>query len=177
MFKANLCQKCNNERSQPFDNAYDQFIQSVECETASIVASKRISFSSIFGSEWKSGRENVIRYYVKHIGCRLAEGGVLVDPRVQSYLSGTSQLACIEMAFEIRDDIVAMEAKLIGEELQEGSVWIGPGMADHHLPTNTFSRFWSHVGYRWLRMTYEYDDSFTSQFNIDPPETLLLQTG
>ncbi len=177
MFKANLCQKCNNERSQPFDRAYDEFIVHLEANSPSIIASKRIQFSAIFGAGWQTGRENIIRYYVKHIGCRLAEAGVLVDPRVGNYLDGSGPLCCVEMHFEIREDIVALEAKLTADQLREGAVWIGSGMADHHQSTNTYSRFSSHVGYRWLRANYEYDDNFAGQFNATPADVLLLGTG
>jgi hypothetical protein len=149
----------------------------LEANSASIIASKRLSLSAVFGGGWQSGRENVIRYYVKHIGCRLEEAGVLVDPRVTAYLDGNGPLACIERKFEIREDIVAMEAKLVKEQLLEGNVWIGDGMADHHPAGNTFSRFYSHVGYRWLRLNYQYDDSFTSQFNFNPTAVLVLGTG
>jgi hypothetical protein len=177
MFQAKLCQKCNNERSQPFDRAYDQFIAHFEANAASILASRQIRFSEIFGASWREGRENVLRYYVKHIGCRLAEAGVLVDPRVTNHLDGKGPLCCIEMDFEIREDIVAMEAKLRDDQLAEGGVWVGDGMADHHPASNTYSRFYSHVGYRWLRVNYEYDESFTSQFNVEPTDLLLLGTG
>lgn len=177
VFKANLCQKCNNERSQPFDRAYDQFIGHIEDNTASILAVKQIQFSIIFGSGWHADRENVIRYYVKHICCRLAEAGVLVDPRVIKYLDGNSSLCCIEIEFQIREDIVAMETKLRADDLTGGAVWIGDGMADRHPSNNTFSRFYSHVGYRWLRASYEYNDTYTSDFNVNVGDTLVLATG
>jgi hypothetical protein len=177
MFKANLCQICNNQRSQPFDLAYDRFIGHVETNSSTILGSKQISFSAIFGPDWQVGRENVIRYYVKHIGCRLAETGIRVETQVLDYLDGKSPLRHIEMDFEIREDIVAMEKKLLSEQLVEGGVWIGNGMADHHPSTGSYSRFYSHVGYRWLRLNYQYDDSFTSQFNVSPADLLTLGTG
>jgi tetratricopeptide (TPR) repeat protein len=177
MFKANLCQNCNNERSQVFDRAYDQLITYLDAHASSIISQNRIQFSAIFGSDWKKSRENVIRYYVKHICCRLAECGVLIDSRVIDFLNGKGRLWCIEMNFEIRQDIVALEAKLTAEQSVTGSVWIGDGMADHHKSTNTFSRFYSHVGYRWLRVNYQYDESFTSHFNLDPADLLVLGTG
>jgi hypothetical protein len=101
----------------------------------------------------------------------------LVDSRVTNYLDGQGPLCFIEINFEIREDIVAMEAKLLADRLLEGGVWIGDGKADHHPSSNTFSRFYSHVGYRWLRANYEYDDTFTSQFNVNPPDVLVLGTG
>jgi hypothetical protein len=177
MFRANLCQKCNNERSQPLDLAYDQFIAHLEANAPSILASKRIQFSNVFGSGWRSERENVIRYYVKHIGCRLSETGLLVDPRVRDYLDGKGPLVSVEMYFEIREDIVAMEAKLRAQQLPEGIAWIGDGLAEHQPSRGTFSGFRSHVGYRWLRANYMYDETLTGQFNSDPTDELLLGTG
>lgn len=177
MFVANLCQKCNNERSQPFDLAYDTFVSHLGSNSQSIIASKEVHFSNIFSSDWMSGRDNLIRYYVKHICCRLSEAGVLVDPKVIAYLNGEGDLACVEMAFELREDIVAMEAKLTSDQMAEGSVWMGDGVADHHQATNTFSVFRSHVGYRWFRVAYQYDDTFSSDFMDGLGESLRLTPG
>ncbi|WP_411726456.1 hypothetical protein [Methyloglobulus sp.] len=141
VFESNLCKKCNGTRSQPFDRAYDKFIEYIHFNSSIIIATKQLQFSSIFQSAWQNQRDNVIKYYVKHICCRLAQAGVLIDPKALSYLNGNSYISCLEMDFQIREDIVAMEAKLTDEQIPEGSVWIGDGMADHHQSSNTFSYF------------------------------------
>lgn len=173
-FRANLCKKCNNERSQKFDFAYDQFIDYIHTNSLNIIKTRQLCFSSIFQSDWLWQRENIIKYFIKHICCRLAEAGVLIEPRVIFYLNGTERLSCVEMDFQIREDVVAMEAMLSINRIPNGSVWIGAGIADHHQATDTFSNFRSHVGYRWLRINYVYDVTLAGEFNNNPVDMLTL---
>lgn len=177
MFEANLCQKCNNERSQPFDRSYDKFIGHIHYNSTGIITAKQLRFSNIFQTDWLQHRENVIRYYVKHICCRLAEANIFVDQRVISYLNGDNNISCIELEFQIREDIVAMEAILSASQFSEGSVWLGSGMTNHHPSTNTFSKFHSHVGYRWLRVNYVFDDMLIGEFNKNPTDLLVFESG
>jgi hypothetical protein len=176
MFEANFCQKCNNERSQQFDRAYDKFINYVHYNS-SIIATKQLKFSSIFQADWQQQRENVIKYYVKHICCRLAESNIFIDPKIIAYLNGDTHISCIEMDFHIREDIVAMEKYLVAEKFPEGSVWIGAGIADYHQLTNTYSLFRSHIGYRWLWIYYRFDDTLLGEFNENPNDLLIFESG
>jgi hypothetical protein len=72
-FAPSLCAKCNNERSQPFDKAYDRFIEELFKREDEVLAARSFDLRAAFGSEWSSLGEDVLRYFVKHIGCRISE--------------------------------------------------------------------------------------------------------
>jgi hypothetical protein len=77
-FEKSLCQDCNNARSQPFDIAYDTFAGYLAQHEQLVVSRGWLRFSDMFGTAWPTSRDEVVRYYLKHIGCRLADGGARV---------------------------------------------------------------------------------------------------
>ena len=80
-----LCATCNNARSQPFDMAHDAFMTFVANNENSILRTRRFRFSDVYGGEWRSNRENLAKYYVKHVGCRLAQAGIKVEQPILDY--------------------------------------------------------------------------------------------
>jgi hypothetical protein len=72
-FPASLCQPCNNTRGQPFDRAYDRFIEWVLAHEDDVLRTRQIDLEAVFGSTWAGDSLDVLRYFAKHIGCRLAE--------------------------------------------------------------------------------------------------------
>jgi hypothetical protein len=68
-FEPTLCQKCNNVRSQPFDRAYDRFIEFVTANADEILKATAISLAAVYGPTWETERDNLVRYYVKHVCC------------------------------------------------------------------------------------------------------------
>lgn len=87
-FKASLCQECNNARSQPFDRAYDKFIEYMAANASTIGIDRRFRFSEIYGDDWPMQRTYLIKYWVKHIGCRAVDYGLAVPQRLRDYLNG-----------------------------------------------------------------------------------------
>jgi len=72
-FSPSLCQPCNNARSQPFDRAYDRFIEWLIAHEDDVLRTRQIDLEIVFGHTWQTDSLNVLRYFVKHVGCRLAE--------------------------------------------------------------------------------------------------------
>ncbi len=72
-FTESLCSYCNNQRSQPFDNAYDRFIEKLLEEEANVLAERRFDLAATFGPDWKRLTEDTLRFFVKHICCRISE--------------------------------------------------------------------------------------------------------
>jgi hypothetical protein len=72
-FRPSLCAHCNNTHSQPIDKAYDHFIEGVFAEEAKFLAQRQIDLEAILGADWRSSAEDVLRYFVKHALCRIAE--------------------------------------------------------------------------------------------------------
>jgi hypothetical protein len=71
-FAPTLCRRCNNQRSQPFDTAYDRFIEFALARRPGLVGSYRIDLAAVYGTAWAARADDLGRYFCKHIGCRLA---------------------------------------------------------------------------------------------------------
>lgn len=155
-----LCAPCNNARSQPFDAAYDVFAGFIADNEDTILQTRRFRFSDVYGIGWRSAKEDLAKYYVKHIGCRLAGAGIKVEQPVLDYLDGRSaSLVGLEMQFEIRGDIVAIFRYLrsrYGGSSSQG-LWMGDLLCMYSPSTGAISEVQGFLGYRWLRLNYLYD--------------------
>jgi hypothetical protein len=92
-FSPSLCSYCNNSGSQPFDRAYDRFIEWIFANEEKVLAARSLDLEEALGSEWVKAAEDVLRYFVKHICCRLAEtvtseGEILLPGDALSFLDG-----------------------------------------------------------------------------------------
>ncbi|MCK1819252.1 hypothetical protein MTQ10_06430 [Streptomyces sp. XM83C] len=149
-----LCANCNNSRSQPFDAAYETFSRYVR--TNSRVGEEYFSFkfSNIYGSDWRNEREALVRYFVKAIGCRLAEDGLQTPKAVIDFLDGSGKRAPhlnMEMGVNLAKLEMGKHMKFHGEE--EGSLWLG----DHGPWVDNAGALvgtWSFFGFQWFTLTW-----------------------
>lgn len=88
-FLLNLCARCNNARSQPFDRAYDLFAEYVWTHLGTLRWRRHIDAASIYGGDWQAGLQDLTRYVVKHAGCRVADGGFPVPLSFREVLNGS----------------------------------------------------------------------------------------
>jgi hypothetical protein len=150
-FKPTMCAKCNNEHSQPLDRAYDQFTAYLHERERHVLASRSVDLRAVYGRDWKTGRDGLLRYMAKHVGCRLAENDIELPDSIRRYLNGGPE-PCSELAleFEIRADI-AKASKTI---LAEGSMWLGDVYISEFDADGHPLVIESHYGYRWLRVAW-----------------------
>ena len=150
-FRATMCARCNNQRSQPFDLAYDQFTAYVHAQETHVLASRSVDLRAVYGESWELGRDGLLHYMAKHVGCRLAENEVEVPASIRRYLDGgpepNGELA---LELEIRADI----AKMAKTELAEGSMWLGDVYFSELDAEGNALVIESHYGYRWLRVAW-----------------------
>lgn len=172
-----LCQDCNNRRSQPFDLSYDAFTTYMKMNEQKIWASKQFNLSTIYGANWVVKRDNLVRYYIKHISCRLASERVLIVPEVIDYLNGISTLKYISMNLEIREDIVAMIQHSAQTGIGDGGLWLGDMPCMMSQSTGEVNEVTSFIGYRWIRLNYTYDDRLLLRENSFSTDQIVLQSG
>jgi hypothetical protein len=67
-----LCVDCNSARTQPFDRAYEAFSRWVNQTDRAIMAQSRLDFSAIYGADFGASVLNLMKYFVKQLGCLLA---------------------------------------------------------------------------------------------------------
>jgi hypothetical protein len=101
-FEPMICSRCNAERSQPFDSAYDQFMDHIFENEAAVIGSGEIDLRTVYGEDWESKRLDLARYFVKHICCRMANVAglrkILLDTRLIDFLNGGDYPRCLGLA-------------------------------------------------------------------------------
>lgn len=68
----NLCAPCNKARSQPFDLAYDKFVQFMLDHGGELHRCHVLDWADVFGAAWEDGARNLSRYFVKQFACMMA---------------------------------------------------------------------------------------------------------
>jgi hypothetical protein len=146
-----MCSKCNNERSQSFDRFYDGFAEYLHERERHILASRSLDLRAIYGADWEAGREGLLRYLAKHIGCRLAENAIEIPGSIRSFLDGGCQPRHeLAIEIEIRSDIAAVAKS----ELGTGGLWLGDVLLTDFDDHGRATVVESHLGYRWLRIAW-----------------------
>ena len=102
-FERTMCTRCNGERSQPFDTAYDEFMEYLSAHENTLLRSGEVDLREVFGPEWEEKGLDLARYFAKHICCRLTDGPepIGVDPRLIEFLDGGSYPRCLGLALLI----------------------------------------------------------------------------
>jgi hypothetical protein len=154
-----LCATCNNARSQRFDLAYDRFVKFASQHEEQILRTRTFRFSDVYGATWRIAKEELAKYYVKHIGCRLADAGIKVEQPVLDYLDGRSRhLSGLQLRFGIHGGILALDEHLRthGDSFG-GGLWMGDVTCMYSPSTGLISQVEGDLGYRWLWLYYIYD--------------------
>jgi hypothetical protein len=76
---AKICAKCNNERTQPHDLAWQSFSETVRQEEYQIASRGYVRANHIFPYDTRRAMRFVQLYWVKVFGCAAAEGDIPVD--------------------------------------------------------------------------------------------------
>lgn len=90
-FEKSLCQSCNNARSQPFDRAYDRWIEYLNANYDKIIESRVVDLRDIEEGAGSEFRLDLAKYFAKHIGCRVADKAGRVPASLIAFLNGESE--------------------------------------------------------------------------------------
>lgn len=101
-FLRNLCKNCNNSRSSKYDIAYDKFIDNSKQHLVEIMKTGEMNLHNFFGDNWNQDFKNTIRYYVKHICCRLSNENIPIPINLINYLEDKQELVDARLQFEVR---------------------------------------------------------------------------
>lgn len=165
-FNKVLCDSCNSARSQQFDRAYDVFSDYLNTNETLILKRSRYRWSDVFGQDWFTGRDRVVAYWLKHIGCAFACAGIQVDQRLIDFLDNPVALSSVplKLRLEIRRDIVDLSRYLraSGESIGLGGLWMGGIAGEYSRSQKRIVRASSHWGMRWLRLNYHFDSTWSA---------------
>lgn len=149
-----LCQHCNSTRSQPFDRAYDDFIDWVIGGNEGLVLRRRfIDFAEIFGCDWQVRQLHLYKYFAKSFGCRLIDAGADVPIDVVELMAKDRFRTGLRLSVAVNEDVL-----LIPSQHRDG--FIGKGAlsawASAESPDVVDGYTWNeHVS--WLTVCYWYN--------------------
>lgn len=160
-WEPNLCQNCNNARSQPFDRAYLQLLRYLDQNEEEVGASGTFRFSHVYSDAWAIGRANLIRYWLKHICCRAAIIGLAIPQAVIRYLddvaaAGPAPHANLELV--VNDPVFRFRM-----ERRDGR-GSGFGDAEGFTRDGQLVAIESFVSWGWLTLQYRFDVSDSSGY-------------
>ncbi|WP_267116877.1 hypothetical protein [Xanthomonas sacchari] len=150
-YKKTLCAKCNNERSQPWDKAYDSFVSWVLDNEEEIIRRRLINFETIFGSSFAEGQLNLSKYFVKSFGCRFVDAEIPVPADLVELLPLEHFLTALKISFAVNEDVQLLPKKSRDRLLAKGE------MAAWDSEDNDPSRGYTwDEGLSWLTVKYWY---------------------
>ena len=164
-FKPNLCAGCNNQRSQPFDRAYDLYAEYVWANLDRLWRQRHLDMRAIYGPNWEPAVLNLARYFAKHIACRMSSDGYKVPSEFCTFLDGASLLPKVDMALYKDPLLWEMHRKLRRAGIEGGGgLWIAPATGAVSVSRERLTMFSSslslgHIGvmYRWNEDANEVD--------------------
>lgn len=93
----NLCAQCNNATSQPFDFAYDRFIEYALASFDSLHRSEGVDWKEVFGTDWWQSVYDLSRYLVKQFCCMMATKALPVPPEAIEFLNSSRHVGPINV--------------------------------------------------------------------------------
>ncbi|MGO4689547.1 hypothetical protein [Glaciibacter sp. 2TAF33] len=155
-WEPNLCQNCNNARSQPFDRAYMTLLGYLDQDEAEVGSTGVFRFADLYSDDWSAGRSNLIRYWLKHICCRVAVIGLEIPRAVVDYLDDVTDTAPpphTALVLVVNDAVFRFQME---HGYGRGS---GFGDADGYNLDGQLVAFESFVSWGWLALQYHFDTS------------------
>ena len=87
-FRSPICKKCNNDRSQPYDSAWQELSRFVSDVHSKGTFIGKIELNKVFGDQYRSRILDVHLYFVKYFGCQAKDTGVPMElaPFAEAFL-------------------------------------------------------------------------------------------
>lgn len=104
-FEKVICKNCNESRTRPHDDAYDEFIKYTDSNYEKLFHDKTIDFKDIYGVNWFESKKNLYRYFSKHAGCKLETGELdtnTLTKKLANFINGDSKMDSLVIQFEIK---------------------------------------------------------------------------
>jgi len=104
-YQQSLCEHCNSGRSQPWDEAYDNFMEFVQAHAQELKRTLKIDLNRIVQNHGNEFAENLYSYLVKAFGCQLQEHGQQPPLELSEYLLGKRNNTNLIITFSVYTSI------------------------------------------------------------------------
>jgi hypothetical protein len=151
-YQPNLCQKCNGTFSQPFDLAYDKFVDWFFQNEEFVLHNRFIDFQDVYGNGFEISQTNLFKYFVKSFGCRLTEAGKSVPSDLIALFQPEHFVTAMRISFSINEDILLMPSTMRNGFI--GKCELLAWNIDHNVNAGIGYSFSEHIS--WLYINYWY---------------------
>ena len=147
-FDNDLCDECNSSFTQPFDLAYDKFIDWFDLNKDLVYKKRVIDWKIVYGDEFVEKQTNLFKYFAKCLGCRIADHCNEVPKDLIELFSKLQFETGLKVSFCINEDM----ALLPDEDMGLG---IPPFFIDKS-PFPGVPAYYCGHSYKWLDINYFY---------------------
>ena len=169
-FENNLCNECNSAFTQPFDKAYDNFIEWFDSNRDFVYKKRVINWQFVYGDDFVTQQTNLFKYFAKCLGCRIDECGRDVPIDLTELLYKEQFNTGLKISFSINEDV----ALLPNEDMGLG---IHPLYVDKSIYGDNPAYYCGH-SYKWLDINYfylfAYDNSLGAPWVADSKYVYLV---
>lgn len=146
-----LCHNCNNTGTQKFDFAYDIFFAYVYANKEKILKYRTIDFYDVYGETWEDEQRYLFKYFVKMLGCDLADSNMPVPNDLRSLLKQESFETGLRISFAVNEDKV-----LLGKDF-DGMLGVGSMVtSQRNLETKDDPIYKWDIHFSFLHINYWY---------------------
>jgi len=152
-YDQSICHHCNTTFTQPFDKAYDLFVNWVMENENYVLKRRFINFTEVYGDNFEESQRNLFKYFAKSFGCRIASSGYPVPTDVRILMHLTYFRTNLSITFSVNEDTIL----LMPSSDKDG--FIGKGdlnvIVNKYKPDQVKGYYWSeHVS--WFTIFYWY---------------------
>lgn len=104
-YSNDLCSKCNNETTQPFDKAYKIFSEYIYSNRFVIENERIIDLREIYGYEFELQQKNLFKYFVKALGCRINDAKLNVPSELIKLFFLENLTSDLKVSFSIHEKL------------------------------------------------------------------------
>ena len=104
-YQKSLCKECNSSRSQPWDEAYDQFMEYILSHESELKRIRKVDFKEMVKGDIGNFAKNLYSYFIKAFGCQLREHGQNPPLELSDYLLGRRNNTNLKISFAVYESI------------------------------------------------------------------------
>lgn len=156
-FTPSLCAPCNNQRSQPFDEAYQAFSDHV-WDHPELRRARYLDMADVYGHDWPQRVPDLARYVAKHMGCRMAHERYPVPPSLKEFLNGAPKAADVQMVLFRSRDHYQLYRQGVRAGLESRGLWISPAQGAVSPSRQELTMYSSGLVVNFIGVMYRWED-------------------
>jgi hypothetical protein len=166
-FEKDLCRRCNDTRSQPFDRAYETYSAYVWENAETLWDAPGLDMRAIFGDDWRPKQLDLGRYFAKHFASRMVLDGLPVPSGLLDFLNGKRVAKNVRFCFALDEALWLLRKHGDPQGSPIQGLWLRPTMArvssdGKHLRGYETATYVGHVGvlFSWFPEKKRLDSFF-----------------